>query len=36
MPFLFALILSIFILMQMTELPLMLIWAYYVFNLIFG
>lgn len=35
MPFLYALFLSLLIFMQMTELPIMLIWIYFVFSLLF-
>ena len=36
MPFLFALLLTIFIVMQMTELPIVLIWVYYIYDLVLG
>ena len=34
MPFYFALFLSLLIFMQMTELPIMLIWIYFVLSLL--
>ena len=34
MPFLLALFLSLLIFMQMTQLPIMLIWIYFVFSLL--
>ena len=36
MPFLLALLLTILIFMQLTELPILILWVYYVFDLIFG
>lgn len=34
MPFFYALFLSLLIFMQMTELPIMLIWIYFIFSLL--
>jgi hypothetical protein len=35
MPFLLALFLSILIFIQMTELPILILWIYFVFSLLF-
>jgi hypothetical protein len=36
MPFLLALFLSLLIFMQLTQLPILIIWIYWVFTLVFG
>lgn len=36
MPFLLALFISLLIFMGMTEFPILLIWIYYVLNLVLG
>jgi hypothetical protein len=36
MPFLLALVLSLLIFMQLTDLPILILWMYWVFTLVFG
>ena len=36
MPFLLALVLSLLIFMQLTQLPILILWMYWVFTLLFG
>ena len=36
MPFFLTLLLSLLIAMQMTELPILILWVYWVFDLVFG
>lgn len=36
MPFFLTLLLSLLITMQLTELPILILWVYWVFDLVFG